>query len=69
VARFYLKREAYASAANRGRYIVEYFSPSDEVEAALEIMIECYEKLGLDDLRINAKQVLAANYSNNALVR
>ena len=69
VARFYLKRDAYASAANRGRYIVEYFSPSDEVEAALEIMIECYGKLNLDDLKNNARQVLAANYPNNALVR
>ena len=37
-------------------------------EEALEIMIVCYEKLGLSDLRINAQQVLAANYPNNALV-
>lgn len=68
VALFYLKREAYASAANRGRYIVEYFSPSPELEPALEIMIECYAKLGLKDLKNNALQVLAANYPNNALV-
>jgi outer membrane protein assembly factor BamD len=69
VANFYLKREAYASAANRGRYIVEYFSPSSEVEQALEVMIKCYEKLELNDLRANTLQVLAANYPNNSLVR
>lgn len=68
VARYYLKREAYVSSANRGKYIVEYFSPSPETEQALEIMIICYGKLGLEDLRINAKQVLAANYPNNPLV-
>ena len=68
VAQFYLKREAYASAANRGRYIIEYFTPSPEVEPALEIMIECYDKLGLDDLKKNTLQVLAANYPNNSLV-
>ncbi|WP_206485259.1 outer membrane protein assembly factor BamD [Thalassotalea sp. G2M2-11] len=68
VARFYLKREAYASAANRGRYIVKYYNPSLEVEQALEIMIECYDKMGLDDLKSNAMQVLAANYPNNRLV-
>jgi len=68
VARFYLSREAYASAANRGRYIVEYYSPSAEVEQALEIMVECYDKLGLSDLKANAKQILAVNYPNNALV-
>ena len=68
VARFYMKREAWASAANRGKYIVEYFSPSLEVEQALEIMIECYDNLGLMDLKTNAKQVLAANYPNNKLL-
>lgn len=68
VANFYLKREAYASAANRGRYIIEYFTPSPEVEPALEIMIECYDKLGLIDLKKNTMQVLAANYPNNSLI-
>jgi outer membrane protein assembly factor BamD len=64
VAEFYFKREAYASAANRGRYIVEYYSPSEEVEKALEIMIACYDKMGLEDLKQNAKQVLAGNYAD-----
>jgi outer membrane protein assembly factor BamD len=68
VANFYLKREAYASAANRGRYIIEYFTPSPEVEPALEIMIKCYDKLGLMDLKKNTMQVLAANYPNNSLI-
>lgn len=69
VARFYLKREAYASAANRGRYIIEYYSPSNEVEQALEIMVECYEQMGLEELKTNAMQVLAANYPENYLVK
>ena len=69
VAKYYIKREAYASAANRGRYVVEYFAPSPEIEQALEIMIESYDKLGLNDLKKNALQVLAANYPNNKLVR
>lgn len=69
VARYYIKREAYASAANRGRYIVEYFAPSPEIEEALEIMIECYDKLGLNDLKTNAIQVLVANYPNNSLAK
>ena len=68
VARYYLKREAYVSAANRGKYIVEYFSPSPETEKALEIMVLCYDELGLEDLRVNAQQVLAASYPNNSLV-
>ncbi len=68
VAKFYFKREAYVSAANRGRYIVEYYAPSPEVEDALVVMIESYDKLGLTELLTNAKQVLAANYPDNSLV-
>ncbi|MFD2168105.1 outer membrane protein assembly factor BamD [Thalassotalea euphylliae] len=68
VAEFYYKREAYVSAANRARYIVEYYSPSHEVEQALEMMVDCYQQLGLEKLRANAMQVLAANYPNNRLV-
>ena len=69
VANFYLKRDAFASAANRGRYIVEYFAPAAEVEEALEIMIKSYDAMGLTDLKSNAMQVLAANYPNNSMVR
>jgi outer membrane protein assembly factor BamD len=69
VAKFYLERDAYASAANRGRYVVEYFSPSPEVEQALEIMIESYDKLELHDLKKNSLQVLAANYPKNPLIK
>ncbi|MGJ8693708.1 MAG: outer membrane protein assembly factor BamD [Thalassotalea sp.] len=69
VARYYMKREAWASAANRGRYIVEYFAPIAEMEEALEIMIECYSQLGLNDLLTNAKQVMAVNYPKNKLLR
>ncbi|WP_426360013.1 outer membrane protein assembly factor BamD [Pseudocolwellia sp. HL-MZ19] len=69
VARFYLKRDAWASAANRGRYVIEYYAPSQHVEEALEIMIECYDKLELNDLKNNAKQVLAANFPDNPLLK
>jgi outer membrane protein assembly factor BamD len=69
VARFYLKRDAWASAANRGRYVIEYYAPSVHVEEALEIMIECYDKLELNDLKNNAKQVLAANFPDNPLLK
>lgn len=68
IARFYMERESYASAANRGRYIVEAYSQTSQVEQALEIMIKCYDKMGLIDLRNNAMQVLAANYPKNKTV-
>lgn len=69
VAKYYIKREAWASAANRARYVVEYFSPSTEMEQALEIMIESYSQLELPELLSNAKQVLAVNFPDNPIVQ
>ncbi|MDN3653956.1 outer membrane protein assembly factor BamD [Thalassotalea ponticola] len=68
-ARFFMKRKAYAAAANRGRYVVENFSPSPQVELALEIMIDAYGELGLTELQTNARQVMVLNFPNNKKVK
>lgn len=68
VADYYMKRKAWVSAANRGRYILEYFSPSPEMEKALEIMIVSYDELNMPELKKNAQQVLIANFPNNPMV-
>ena len=68
IAQYYMKREAYVAAANRGQYVLEYFSDTQHVQAALELMVECYEYLGLDDLKENALKTLRLNYpDSNAL--
>ncbi len=61
VAQYYMGRDAYLAAANRGKYVVEHFGQSSYVKDALEIMIEAYDKLGLTEHRDHAKKVLAAN--------
>ena len=35
IARFYMRRQAYVAAANRGKYVVEYFSDSSQLQQAL----------------------------------
>lgn len=68
IARYYIKREAYVAAANRGQYVVEFFADTPHVQEALEIMVECYESLGLQDLKDNALETLRLNYPNSDLV-
>ena len=68
VAQYYMERQAYLAAANRGRYVVEHFGDMPEAENALAIMVESYEQLGLDELRQDALTVLKANYPNNRLI-
>lgn len=65
VAQYYMERQAYLAAANRGRYVVEHFGEMPEAENALAIMVESYDQLGLDELREDALAVLRANYPNN----
>lgn len=65
VARYYMRRQAYVASANRGRYVIENFPDTNQVQAALEIMVASYEQLALDDLRENALKTLRLNYPDS----
>lgn len=65
IARFYMRREAYVAAANRGRYVLEYYPDSSQIQQALEIMVECYDQLELMDLKNNALKTLRLNYPDS----
>jgi outer membrane protein assembly factor BamD len=60
-ARYYMKRGAYLAAANRGVKVVENYQRTPAIKEALEIMIEAYNKLGLDQLSQDARRVYALN--------
>ncbi len=61
VAKYYMKRGAYLAAANRCIEVVENYQRTLAVKDALEIMIEAYNKLGLENLSKDAQRVLALN--------
>lgn len=69
VARFYMRREAWVAAANRGRYVLEHFPDTQQVKPALEIMVSSYDQLGLDELRTNAIKTLRINYPDSEFIR
>ncbi len=62
VGRYYFQRGAYLAAANRGRAVIDNFANTKQVEGALGLMIQSYNKLGLTDLSADAKRVLIKNY-------
>ena len=68
IARFYMRREAYVAAANRGRYVLEYYPDTDHVQEALEIMVECYDQLKLDELKNNVMKTLKLNYPDSSFI-
>ncbi len=62
VADYYSRRGAHLAAANRARYIVEYYRDSPLVPEALQLMVKSYDELGLVKLRDDAKAVLQLNF-------
>ncbi len=69
VARFYMRREAYVAAANRGRYVLEHYPDTPQIQPALEIMVSSYDELGLDELRDNAVKTLRLNFPSSEFIR
>ena len=68
IARFYMRREAFIAAANRGKYILEHYPDSNQVQQALEIMVECYGQLELEELRENAMKTLKLNFPDSEFI-
>ena len=62
VARYYFRRGAYVAAVNRAQQAVKDFQQSPAAEEALFIMIQSYDRLGLEQLRDDANRVLRKNF-------
>ncbi|WP_373389191.1 outer membrane protein assembly factor BamD [Pseudomonas alcaligenes] len=63
--RYYLTRQAYVAAANRGRYVVENFQETPAVGDGLALMVEAYQRLELDDLAATSLDTLKLNYPDH----
>ena len=62
VARFYFKRGAYIAAAQRAKSAIEQYDGAPAISDALVIMFESYDKLNLQPLAADAREVYRANY-------
>lgn len=63
--RYYLTRQAYVAAANRGRYVVENFQETPAVADGLALMVEAYQRLELNDLAATSLETLKLNYPDH----
>jgi outer membrane protein assembly factor BamD len=67
VARYYFLRGAYVAAVNRAQQAVVDFQGAPASEEALFIMVQSYDRLGLDTLRDDANRVFQKNFPNSNL--
>lgn len=63
VAQYYMRRGAFVAAAQRASQAIEQYDGAPAVQAALVVMIEAYERLGLSDLASQTRQVYEANFN------
>ena len=67
VARYYLNRGAYLAAANRAQDAIVRFPQSPAHRESLDIMIEAYDRMGMTELRDDAKKVLVKNFPSDPM--
>jgi outer membrane protein assembly factor BamD len=65
VSNYYLRRGAYLAALNRAQAAVADYADAPAREEALYIMVRCYDKLGMFDLRDDTSRVFQRNYPNS----
>jgi len=63
VANFYLSRGAYVGAINRAKFAIENYDGAPAIRQALAVMVDAYNKLGMQDLAHDTQRVLEQNYS------
>ncbi|TSA42300.1 MAG: outer membrane protein assembly factor BamD [Methylococcaceae bacterium] len=64
VARYYLKRKAYLSAINRAASVLKTYQRTPAVPFALQVMIESYAGLDMQDLRDSTQAIYDKNFPN-----
>jgi outer membrane protein assembly factor BamD len=67
VARYYLSRGAYLAAANRAQDTLVRFPNSPTHRESLDVMVEAYDRMGMNELRDDAKRVLVKNFPADPL--
>lgn len=61
VAEWYVRRGSYVAASHRARSVLEEYAGSTSAYQAIELLVVCYDKLGLADLEAETRALLALN--------
>ena len=69
VARYYLSRGAFLAAANRAQSAITRFPNSPIHRAALDVMVEAYDRMNMAELRDDTRKVLAKNFPADRMAR
>ncbi len=67
VASYYLRRGAHVAAVNRAQSVLVNYPNTPQTRDALQIMVQAYKSLGLNDLSRDTQRVLELNVAKDGI--
>ena len=66
VARFYATRNAWVAVTNRTKFILQNYQGSSVIRPTLELQLEAYQALDLEDLAHDTQRIIDLNYNKDS---
>lgn len=66
IAQYYGSRGAWVAVANRTQSIIRDYQGTNSIKQALELQLQAYQALGLDDLATTTQRIINFNYASDS---
>jgi outer membrane protein assembly factor BamD len=66
VARYYATRNAWVAVTNRTKFILQNYQGSSVIRPTLELQLEAYQALDLEDLAHDTQRIIDLNYNKDS---
>lgn len=66
IAQYYALRSAWIAVANRTQSIIQNFQGTNSIKPALELQLQAYHELGLNDLATDTQRIIDLNFSSGS---
>jgi outer membrane protein assembly factor BamD len=65
-ASYYASREAWVAVANRTKFILHNYQGSSVIRSTLELQLQAYQQLGMDELAQDTQRIIDLNYNQGS---
>jgi outer membrane protein assembly factor BamD len=65
IARYYASRAAWIAVTNRTKFILQNYQGSSVIRSTLELQLQAYQALKLDDLANDTQRIIDLNYNKD----
>ena len=66
IANYYASRDAWVAVANRTRLILRNYQGSSVIRSTLDLQLQAYQALGLDELARDTQRIIDLNYNQDS---